>query len=206
MRTIAAVDMKRPAIAVFGSGMSILKMAKDEMVSIRERCFTIYMNYAMCRFGPEEMDMLVWNDWNVSYWLANENLKSGIKLWSVDAAFPFGLPTVIKDKVDCWIQSSRGNFTMTNMLHDLRKFHPDKNILLFGVDFKVEPGENVKWYDTFIDVDKRLRKTEYPHERCFKSQVRELEQVIAGGKIWNCNLDSALEVFPREDWMEVLGP
>lgn len=205
MKTIASIDIDKP-IALFGSGMSILNMARDEMASIKARCFTIYMNYAMCRFGPEEMDMLVWHDWNVSYWLAAGSLKPAVKLWTTEAAFPFGLPTMILEKVDCWIESSKGNFTLTNVLHDLRRFHPDKSILLFGVDFKVEPGENAKWYDVVIDDDKRRRIDKSPHGRCFEVQKRELELVDAGDKIWNCNLDSALEVFPRDDWMEVLGP
>jgi hypothetical protein len=205
MKTIAAIDIDKP-IAVFGSGMSILEMGSDELGDIHQRCFTIFMNYAMCRFGPVEMNMLVWQDWNISYWLANKHLVSGVRLWTTEAAFPFGQPTEIREKIDCWIESSKGNFTLTNVLRDLRKFHPEKAILLFGVDFKVESGENAKWYDVVIEDDKRRRIDKSPHGRCFDTQRRELELIDAGDKIFNCNLDSALEVFPKEDWMEVLGP
>ena len=127
-------------------------------------------------------------------------------MWTSEAAFPFDLPVRIQEKVDFWIESSRGNFTLTNVLHDLRKYHSDQNILLFGVDFKLEPGENVKWYDTIIDDDKKRRIDKIESNRWFEAQKRELEMVQANGKIWNCNIESVLDVFPKEDWMEVLGP
>ena len=205
MKTIGSVGIDKP-IAIFGSGMSILEMGYDEIRHIKERCYTIFMNYAMCRFGPMEMDMLVWHDWNVSYWLAKDNLRPGIKLWACDSAFPFGLPTKIKEKVDYWIESSEGNFTLTNVLRDLRKYYPEKEILLFGVDFKEGSGDNMKWYDVVIDDDKKMRIDKSPRGLCFEGQKRELSRIKAEGKIWNCNLDSALDVFPKDDWMGVIGP
>lgn len=193
---------QQKCVAVFASGPSLLRMDIEEVRAVKEKCFTVFLNYAMSRFGPEEMDVLAFGDWRVSRWMANGNLKSGVKLLATWSAFQDCQPKDILGKVDAWIESSRGNFTLTNVLHDLRKMVPDRRIILFGVDMKVEP-EAVKWYDLYTDADRKMRR-ETDHTRCFEAQRRELA-LVDGKMVWNCNPDSALDVFEKAEWRDVVG-
>jgi hypothetical protein len=189
-------------VAVFASGPSVARMAVEEVREVRRSCFTVFLNYAMARFGPEEMDALAFGDWKVSRWLADGNLKPTTALWATESAFQDGEPKSVMDEVGAWIVSSRGNFTLTNVLHDLRAFLPDRRVLLFGVDFRVE-GETQKWYDAWTDEDRRGRAKAQDHSRCFEVQRRELA-LVDRRDVWNCTPGTALDVFEKAgDWRTV---
>ena len=205
MKTIADIIGSQKCVAVFASGPSLLKMEDWEVRAVKEKCFTVFLNYAMSRFGPDEMDVLAFGDWKVSRWLSEGNLKPGISLWVTESAFQGGEPGIIRmvaERSGAWIKSSRGNFTLTNVLHDLRDMVPDRRIILFGVDMKVEP-EAVKWYDNYTDEDKKARKTS-DHTMCFEAQTRELA-LVDKKMVWNCNSDSALDVFEKAEWRDVVS-
>lgn len=202
MRNVGDLEFGKTAWAVFASGPSVTDMPVEEVWAVRSRCSTVFLNYAMCRFGCEEMDVLAWNDWSVSDWLSRGGLKPGVRLWSSEAAFPFGEPAPLMDDVDCWFDSSFGNFTLTNVLRDLRKFHPTRDVLLFGVDFEARDDE-AKWYDRFVDEDKKRRRKDKPFDGMFEAQRRELA-LLDGSRIWNCNLSSKLDVFKKSEWREAL--
>jgi len=200
---IDGISFDEPCVAVFGSGPSILDMTLEEMQEVKSKCFVVMMNYATARFGQDEMDMLAFHDAKVASWLAQGNLKPGVLLWASKAAFPFGQPAEVMDMVNCWFRSSKGNFALTNIIHDLRIMKPEKKVLLFGVDFKVGPGDELKWYDRYTNADKEGRGVGAYEARCFMAQDRELKLVDAGGMVWNCTPGSALDVFPKEDWRKV---
>ena len=203
LRTVADILGPQKCVAVFASGPSLLRMGTEEVRAVKEKCFTVFMNYAMSRFGQEEMDVLAFGDWAVSRWMANGNLKPGVRLLTTWSAFQDCQPKDILKKVDAWIESSRGNFTLTNVLHDLRAMAPDRRILLFGVDMKVEP-DVVKWYDAYTDEDRRMRGKVQDHARCFEAQRRKLA-LVDGRMVWNCNMDSALDVFEKAEWRNVVN-
>ena len=209
MRNIGDVAIDRP-IAVFGSGDSVSRMSPDTLAAVKSRCFVVMMNYAMCRFGPEDMDMLAFHDASVAAWLVDGHLKSGVMLWASEAAFPMVKPgsggtwcrhplyDALYVCVDCWFESSRGNCTLANVLHDVRTWRPGAKVLLFGVDMK---GTG-RWYNEAMGF-KDMRPED--EGRYFEAMSRDLAEVRSGGKVWNCNLDSALDVFPKADWRKVVG-
>lgn len=203
--TIADVPFDEPCVAVFGSGPSVLDMTLEEVREVKSRCFVVMMNYATCRFGCGEMDMLAFHDASVALWLADGHAKPDVGLWASEAAFPLaqyrdgGRSSVgsLHCGVRCWFRSSRGNFTLTNMLHDLRELRRNKRVLLFGMDMR---GTG-RWYDEAMGFEPIEPEDE---KRYFAGHARELGFVDAGGMVFNCTPGSALDVFPKAEWRKAV--
>ena len=204
VRTIGKLVSDKKYVAVVGSGLSVNRMTNEEFREIKEVAYVIMVNYAFCRFGKEEMDMLVWYDLAVTDWI-EANVKDGVSLWTNMAAFRGRQYSPLKSRVDFWLEGGLGQYTLSMALANLCKFLPSKKVLLFGVDLKVKKGddENVKWYDSHIDFDKEKRGCVYPSQRAFDGFERDLRLFVRRGNIVNCNADSALELYPRMNWREV---
>jgi len=206
LKTIGKLETDREFIALIGSGLSILDMPDEEFHELKRHAYIIHTNYAFCRFGPAEMDMLVWYDQKVSRWIES-HLKEGVSLWTNQASLMAGVAPKLAQRVDYWLESGRGSFTLLQALINLQKFLPNKKVLLFGVDMKANPDDaaNVKWYDHYMEYDKASRNHAlYPAERAFKSFGKEFRIFVQPHNIVNCNLDSGLDHFPKMIWQEAV--
>jgi len=204
VRTIADLRTSKRCFALFGSGHSVPAIPKRELYAIKQSCFTVFTNYAFCSFDSRVMDMLLFGDYHVGQWVWQHRDRN-VLLWTREQAFQNGEPSEFHDLIDFWLEDAPGTFTLLWGLWNLRKHHPDKPVLLFGVDMHTDDAENVKWYDKVIPDDKDRRIDPYPAKRSFARFTRDFAMYVKPEGVYNCNPDSGLGVYPRVYWREVVS-
>lgn len=194
-------------IAIFASGLSILKFSFKKIHKIKKEATTIFLNYAPCYFTKNEMDYFFWSDKKVSRWLDHYKIKKECSWITRKLSFVNKEPKNIYDKVDYLFDSNlRGNYTIIYLLQLLQKNFPNKKILLFGIDMYYN-GENVKWYDKIIkekynDWDRKGKKVSSFNKKL--EQCADQFKYIKNKNIFNCNMNSNLTYFPKKRWSNII--
>lgn len=203
------LNINKEFISVFGSGESILQIPKENIWKIKEKSFTIFTNYAPSNFTSKEMDMLIFSDRKVAMWLSeNKYFENKNYLWySHGKAFPKEIPFNAFEKVNYWFDEQRerfcGNYTVVWLLQALQKYFPNKIILLFGVDMYKKEVD--KWYDKFTNYDINKRGKRYNVIEKLNQCTLQLKNYVKNLNIFNCNLNSKLDLYPKKDWKEILN-
>lgn len=198
-------------IAVFASGHSILNLQEKHLEKIHKKCFTIFINYAYCKFDPKYIDLLFFNDRKVSKWLLIHNWhKKKQNLWlSRNQAFNKETHS-IKYIVDYfWTHTDqlKGNYTIVWTLQLIKKYFPKKNILLFGLDGTVKNKINGKYYDEIDKFDLNNRGKNYNVKDKIDKSFEQIKRYITKEQkknIYNCNLDSEFKYFQKVKWKQIL--
>ena len=194
-------------ISIFASGNSLLDISLEEFQLFKKKSFVITTNFGPLRFNG---DMNCWSDKATSIFL-DEHYKTHQKdclFLSREAAFSPGLQ--IRQQVDFWFDNRKenlaGNYTAGWLLQLIRKNFPNKTILLFGWDFYVKDTPNDKWYDAYTDYDRQKRGKSFNQPQKLLSFMQQLKGFnINIENIYNCNLNSGLDLYPKKHWVEVLG-
>ena len=133
MTDLSQLKIDLPYIALFGSGNSILDIPDEEFEAIKAHTFVITLNYAPVRLKGH---LNIWSDRKVSDYLENYYSKQ-----PKDCQFlarKGRTSNEFKKKIDYWFdpkdEKLNGHFTIIWALQLLRKYFPEKKILLFGVD------------------------------------------------------------------------
>ncbi len=204
METLSSLNISHPYIALIGSGRSVLDLSDEDVELLRRHAFVVTLNYAPIRLQGH---LNIWSDRKVSDFL-EQHFASRSKNCLLSAQ-EGRVGEKLKGKIDFWFSRKKdnlkGNFTLVWALQLLRRHFPDKPILLFGVDMYADNPEVAKWYDKFTDYDRHKRGKRYNTALKLEDCGRQIKQYIPRIGIFNCNLRSRLEHFPKRDWREVLG-
>ncbi len=194
-----SLQIPHPQIAIFASGSSIHRLSPQAFGFIRERAFTVTLNYAPVHLRGH---LNMWSDRKVSEFLeAHYANRPKDSLW---LARKGRVTPGLQERVDYWFGQRedrlRGNFTLVWALQLFRRYFPDKTILLFGVDMKTEAPGEAKWYDRYTDFDKKKRGDRYDTSGKLAKCADQLRQYVPAANIYNCNPDSELDYFEKRDW------
>lgn len=203
MKTLSALKIEQPFIALFGSGNSVHELSKEELALIRARAFMITINYAPVHLTGH---LNMWSDHKVSAFLEQyyeRNPKTCLFL-----ARESRVKGKLLRKVDYWFsqkkENIKGNYTIVWALQLLEKYFPDKIILLFGVDMYAPNSQEAKWYDRYIKYDQVKRGTHYNIGRKLDQCAQQINRYCAQDQVINCNPKSRLDYFPKGDWRKIL--
>lgn len=208
---VSTIQIDSPYISVFASGNSLLSLTDEDIYKIKEKSYTIFLNYAPIKFKDDMMNMLVFSDKKVSKWLDEEYIKKKrekkSKWLSRTQAFHGHNPNLVYGMVDYHFNTGmdalKGNYTLVWLLQILQKFATGKTILLFGVDLHCKTGK-AKWYDNFTDYDTKSRGSHYNVPNKLNDCGAQIKKHIKREGVFNCNMDSALDWFVKKDWKEIL--
>jgi hypothetical protein len=169
-------------------------------------------------------DVLVFSDHKTRDFNYEYVLKgTSCKFLSRPDAFEDKLDHPMLKKVDYWFNhieyKLRGMFTAFWAIQLIKRFFPDKIILLFGFDFYVPEtvpivkGEpKCKCYDFKTDYDikhqERQRNPGYYLKQLdiFENDIRRCVKEVEGftNNIWNCNLNSHTTLFKRKHYKDLI--
>jgi hydroxymethylpyrimidine pyrophosphatase-like HAD family hydrolase len=213
MKDVSHLKIEKDYISIFASGHSVLDIPKEDIKKIKEKSFVITMNYASSHFKEDEYDMLMFSDKKVSQWLkqAYKDRKKAALWVSRKQAFSGGntrIPREIWNQLDYTFDNNKnglkGNYTLPWLIQLINKHFPEKTILLFGVDMKAESKDNAKFYDKKIKWDREKRGKSYDINKKLNQCKEQLKKYCINKNIINCNLNSSLELYPKQDWKEIL--
>jgi hypothetical protein len=217
-------------VTIFASGMSIMKVSQEDLEILKQNSYVITTNYPLSLKEPGfSPHMHMWSDYKTSRFMEeyhSDKDKSCIWASRVDAFAPAQKHYNIRYKVDYWFHKNkegqqkveynlRGNFTFYWALQLIRLFVPKAIILVFGLDGYVpedsrcEDGQPfVKWYDNFIDHDRKdvlFKRREEALER-FVDKIEEHFKIDKHyfDNVYNCNLQSRIRYMKKMDYKEVL--
>ena len=199
MTRLNALNIEQPYIALFGSGNSVNALSAKELECIKSNAFVITINYAPIRITGH---LNMWSDRKVSDFLDGyyqENDKNCLFL-----AQEGRVSGALKDKVDYFfnrrVEGLKGNYTIVWALQLLKKYFPDKTILLFGVDMYAPDNKHGKWYDRFTDYDFKKRGNRYNVQSKLNQCGEQLKTYIPSDNIINCNPKRHLPLYPKRHW------
>lgn len=200
--------LNKKGFTIFGSGESILSLTEEDLIRLKDKTHLFFINYPANPLFEKYMDVLIWSDQNVTSFLRGHlKQKPSYYLWTRENSFlarnlKFDEEEKrIKSYVD-YIFNEKGlggNYTIVWILALLQKLYTDKTILLFGVD-----GYGGKWYDKFTTHDMQRRGTTYNVPMKVNQSFEQIKKWIRNEKIYNCNMNSKLEYFPKKEYKEVL--
>lgn len=207
---VSNIHIDKEYVSVFASGNSVLSLTDEDIYKIKEKSYTIFLNYAPVKFKDDMMDMLMFSDKAVAKWLYDEYIvkrRDKHSKWITRVqAFSGNNPVEVKEMVDFYFNTGmdalRGNYTIVWLLQILQKFTHKKTILLFGVD--MECKDKAKWYDGFTDYDKIKRGSHYNVPKKLEECEAQIKQHIKKDNVFNCNLNSGLDWFIKKNWKEIL--
>ena len=79
-------------------------------------------------------------------------------------------------------------------------YFPEKEVLVFGLDLYFDTPDNVKWYDSVTDFDRKKRGLA-PMDRKLKACALQLDRYIKRPEQFlNANPDSNYNGFQKVDW------
>jgi hypothetical protein len=199
-------------VSVFASGNSILSIPMEDLNLIKSKSFMIGINYAVTYLRPH---FLLWSDKVVTEFLAAHFSQNPINeiLCAREAAFNQNVPAQVefKQKVFWGFDKNKngldGNYTVVWVLQLLKKYlPPNKKILVFGLDMKLSDKDKdaYKFYDKFTKYDAVHRGRSFPAMEKLKECAQQLDQIRDKTNIINCNLESAYDGFPKEDFKNYL--
>ncbi len=88
----------------------------------------------------------------------------------------------------------------------LRKYFPEKTIMLFGVDMNCNrDAREHKWYDRHTDKD-QVARGKLDVQSKLAECAEQLISFVSPEGIFNCNLQSALNHFERIEWASLVAP
>lgn len=203
------MNIQNDFISIFSSGHSIEQMTIEEIQKIKSKSYTIFLNYAMVKYTPKEVDALFWSDKKVTDWIIdNKEKHKNIYLMGRNTAFKNNNPkhTKFKNEVHyIWDSSTLyGKFSIVWLLKLLQRKYPNKKILLFGVDLHHVENKNGKWYDNYTSYDYIQRKENYDINNKLDNCKNQLIKYIDTKNVYNCNLNSALTHFQKKEWKKIL--
>jgi len=204
-------------ISIFASGFSINEITPEEYDDIKKNTFVIGTNYFFQKFTPH---MLAWSDIIISNLLHETyDTKPEFLLMSRPEAYERGNEHITeKLKVDFWYTNDHyrliGNFTFFSILQLIKRFFPEKQILMFGLDFHIpeeyDKQNILKYYDLFTKLDFKLRnhgkyrdESLERFEKWMRLWLKEIPE--RAHNIFNCNLDSHTDLFEKKAWRDVIA-
>ncbi len=211
IKSFGQLPINKDKIAIFASGYSIKNIPLSIIEKIHEKCYTIFLNYAPCKFDEKHIDCLVWSDKSVTLWLekfyqsrpsyalitreqAFFNQRGRMAAWTdyrfvVRGATP-NSPVIL-----------RGKYTLVWLLQLIERFYPMKEVLLFGHDCT---GEG-KWYDEFTSADLYKRGKNFKNEEKINECDHEIQTFIKNLKVVNCSPITKSKIYPIVDFYEILN-
>jgi hypothetical protein len=210
MKKFSELVIPNQYVCVFGSGHSVLSLSKEDLERINSNSFVFSINYAPVKI-PSHAN--IHSDRRVTEFLI-EHYKTNARdrlLIAREEAFSSknGAESEFYKSIDYMFSLKNdglhGNFTIIWIIQLLQKYHPDKTILVFGLDGKI-PDNDIKkgkWYDLFTDFDVTRRGPQNV-QRKIDDCSGQLKRKTLNKNIYNCNLDSAFDFYPKEDWRKFL--
>jgi 2-polyprenyl-3-methyl-5-hydroxy-6-metoxy-1,4-benzoquinol methylase len=199
MKTLSRLTIPHPFIALFGSGSSVHDISESDLACIKAHAFTITLNYAPIHLNGH---LNMWSDRKVSDFL--ENHYSQAPKECLLLAQEGRVNGKLNEKVDFWFNRSKenlkGNYTLVWALQLLKRYFPNKPILLFGVDMYCTHEKEAKWYDRYIDYDRKRKGQHVRLTHTLRQCALQLQQHIPKTGVYNCNLSSQLDHFEKKDW------
>lgn len=137
MKHFSEIPINKPYVVIIAGGLSVLDITVYQWALLRQKCYVITTNYAPVLLGG---DLNAHSDRMVSEWLEGREFEQEI-LFKGEGGNYFWSDSDVKTK-----------FTVTALLELLKKYHPEKMVLVFGVDGYHKPDERKDhWYDYFIE-------------------------------------------------------
>lgn len=202
MQHIRTLDIKQDYIALFGSGPSVDAMDPAELDHIWSRCFTISLNYAPVAL---QSHLNMWSDRRVGdFLLEHYRHRSKDRLLLTQKAHARSLEGLVDYEFDRRADGLSGNFTLVWALQLIERYWPDKTVLLFGADLRADDPVILKWYDAHTDHDARHRGRGFDAARRLDQCKAQLAAHCRSPRIINCTPASALDLYDRKDWRDVL--
>ena len=192
-------SIHQPYIALFGSGNSIHDISQTEFAWIKANAFVITLNYAPIHLKGH---LNIWSDRKVSDFLEAHYLShpKNCLFWAQENR----TTSAFSKKVDFWFNRKKeklqGNYTIVWALQLLKKYFPEKKILLFGVDLYTDDQDQAKWYDRYTDYDKEKRGGNYRIFQKLNQCGQQLSRFVSPENVFNCNPESRLNHFEKVDW------
>lgn len=202
MGSLSKLNITQPYIALFGSGNSVKELSAESFAFIKSQAFVITLNYAPIHLKGH---MNMWSDLRVSQFL-EDYYKDRPKdlLFSAPGS---RVRRNYRDQIDYLYSPNgerlKGNYTIVWVLQLLKKYFPEKIILLFGVDMYNEDAKDQKWYDHYTDFDKQKRGTRYNLANKLNQCARQIKRYCASKNIINCNPKSRLLVYEKRAWQSI---
>jgi len=204
MKKLPELKINKPLITIFASGNSILNLTDEDFSLIRNKSFTIGLNYSVLKYHT---DMIMWSDKKPSDFLQSyfsNNLKTQYLL-SREKAFSQEKHKVLIELVDFWFDERKdnliGNYTIVWLIQLLKKTFPHMPIAIFGLDMIAPSNDQAKWYDKFTTIDKDHRGSKYPVWDKLKQCAEQMDRIENKDRIWNCNPQSLYKGFTfLTDW------
>jgi len=198
-------------VSVFASGLSIDDISEDDYKFLYDNTYCIGTNYFFLKYCPH---ILMWTDITITKYIIENVPEKQFMLMSRKEAFKKGKENLeLELGVDHWFgrdyYNLYGNFTAFWAIQLVKKFYPDKVILLFGFDFYFEDDKVLKYYDRYTDTDSRNRNNASYKGHTMDKFRKWMEKWCADDarhviNIFNCNPKSTLECFPKKDFREVI--
>lgn len=204
------IQIHKDIVSIFASGHSVLNLSEADLAAIHDKSFTIFINYALCKFKQKHIDCLFWNDRKVSNWMYSDMKADTNKkcLWLArEEAFTRKEPINIYNKVDfLWERKKenlKGNYSIVWILQLIKKYYPNKKILIFGLDGVQVQKDNAKWYDKITKFDLQKRGHSHDPNKKIKESYKQIETHINNNNIYNCNLESKFKYFELKNWKDI---
>jgi len=202
----ADIPIDKDVITVLGSGHSIDALTCEDFNTLKENSYIFTMNYAPLRFSGH---VNVWSDKKVTQWMEMHYAEhpKKTKMLVRDKAI-VNPQSALAELVD-FVFSQRadklkGNYTLVWLLQLLQKYFPKKEVMVFGLDLYFDSPDNVKWYDSLTDFDKRKRGLA-PMDRKLKACALQLDRYIhRPEQFLNANPNSNYKGFKTIDWKDFL--
>jgi hypothetical protein len=213
------LKIEQKYVSLFASGLSINELSQEDFKQIKDKSYMIGTNYFLLYYTPHLLFFSDPKTLDFNTEIISKNGKQCLILTHKDA-FELDMHSPFKMKVDYWFNRHHyklySNYTAIWALQLLKRFFPDKEILLFGFDFYVPEtayGKDkilrVKCYDYKTDYDLKDRDTDRALRNLerFEKDLIDLKDNDESfiNNVWNCNLKSRTLVFKRKDWREILS-
>jgi hypothetical protein len=203
MKSFKELKINTPFIAVLGSGTSILDLTPSVIQKIKTKAFMITLNYAPIRIQGH---LNFWSDPKVSFFLTK--FYEGEIPQPLLACRKGCVNPPLSEKIDhffCPLEENlSGTFSAVWLLQLLQKYFPEKIILLLGFDFYLATPEVSKWYDLYINFDKKSRKSGDSSLKKLNLCMFQMRNFVSSSNIFNCNPESKLPFFQKGNWQSIL--
>jgi len=190
------VSIKKDFISVFASGPSVNSLTEKEIEYIKEKSFTITLNYGISKFRS---NMNVWQTKSLNEWMwSNYKNKNGMVFVSRKRYSNF-IDISLEEEVAHNNLKMDVKFTLPKVLYLIQKFFHNKKVLIFGLD----GNDKGKYYDEYTKSDLKVS-----HGRKQETINRSLQQldrwIINRDMFYNCNINSNYNGFKKIKFIELI--
>jgi len=190
MKPFYNLPINRNIVSIFATGESSRKLTVPEYNDILQRTYTIGIN----KFDSCRVDARIWYDAAfTSYAIRNrQDMISDCDIITRIKAYNklLGPDVYLFEQTD---ETSKSNVTMIILIKLLKKYFPDKKILLFGVDCHGEcylrPGESLSYIE-----DRRVRDTYGTYLNNTKTELEILYNTGALDNVFLCSQGSSVKM------------